>query len=53
MRTYVVTGVLKGRKGNAKVRREVEANNKQEIWGDYGNLGFSKVYSVEELKQKG
>lgn len=53
MRTYVVTGVLKGRKGNAKATKRVEANNKQEIWGDYDTLGFSKVYSVEELKQKG
>lgn len=48
MRSFVITGKLKtnGKKGS----KTEEALDKQEVWSNPENFGFSKVFKVEENK---
>lgn len=50
MRQYEVTGILGGRKGS-KATRTIEADNKQVVWNNPESYGFSKLFSVKELKE--
>lgn len=50
MRKYEVTGITGGRKGT-KVTRTIEADNKQSIWNNPSIHGFSKLFSVKDVKE--